>query len=83
MPDLKARYPRQYAAKNLSVYVGVTGYVAMLITGDVVIGAWSKLVAESLRLPYYRATQANDMAGLGVFFILASSCVIVPSLFSS
>ena len=79
MPDLQTRYPRQYMLKNLSVYVGVAGYVAMLVTGDVVVGAWSKLVAESLRYPYYRATQANDMAGLSLFFILASSAVIVPS----
>ena len=80
MPDLKSRYPRQYAAKNLSVYVGVTGYVAMLITGDVIVGAWSKLFAEALRFPYYRVTQANDMAGLSLFFITASCCIIIPSL---
>ena len=80
MPDLKSRYPRQYMLKNLSVYIGVAGYVAMLVTGDVVVGAWSKLIAESLRFPYYRVTQANDMAGLSLFFILASSAVIVPSL---
>lgn len=55
--------------------------MAMLVTGNVVIGAWSKLVAESLRFPFYRVTQANDMAGLSVFFIVASLCVIIPSLF--
>ena len=80
MPDLEKRYPKQYLAKNISVYVGVIGYVAMLMTGSIVIGAWSKLLAESLRLPYYRATQANDMAGLSVFFIVASSTVVIPSL---
>lgn len=78
MPELKSRYPTQYLLKNISVYVGVTGYVAMLITGDVIVGAWSKLFAEALRYPYYRATQANDMAGLGIFFIIASLVVIIP-----
>jgi len=81
MPDLKRRYPKQYMAKNLSVYVGVIGYVGMLLTGDVLVGAWSKLFAESLRYPYYRVTQANDMAGLSIFFVAASLCLIVPSLF--
>lgn len=79
MPDLQTRYPRQYLLKNCSVYVGVIGYLAMLVTGDVVVGAYSKLIAEGLRYPYYRATQANDMAGLSLFFMLASSCVIIPS----
>jgi hypothetical protein len=81
MPDLKSRYPQQYLLKNLSVYVGVAGYVAMLITGDVVVGAWSKLLAESLRYPYYKVTQANDMAGLSIFFILASLVLIIPRFF--
>ena len=78
MPELKSRYPTQYLLKNISVYVGVAGYVAMLITGDVIVGAWSKLFAEALRYPYYRATQANDMAGLSIFFIIASLVVITP-----
>lgn len=82
MPDLQKRYPRQYLAKNISVYVGVIGYIAMLVSGSIVIGAWSKLIAEALRLPYYRATQAKDMAGLSIFFMLASSFVVIPSIFS-
>jgi len=81
MTDLSQRFRLPYILKNISVYVGVSGYVAMLITGDVVIGAWSKLIAESLRFPFYRVTQANDMAGLSIFFILASLSVIIPSLF--
>lgn len=81
MIDLSQRFRLPYILKNISVYVGVSGYVAMLITGDVVIGAWSKLIAESLRFPFYRVTQANDMAGLSIFFILASLFVVIPSFF--
>lgn len=81
MTDLNQRFRLPYILKNISVYVGVSGYVAMLITGNVVIGAWSKLIAESLRFPFYRVTQANDMAGLSIFFIIASLTVIIPSLF--
>lgn len=78
---MRRHFRLPYLLKNISVYVGVAGYVAMLVTGNVVIGAWSKLFAESLRFPFYRVTQANDMAGLSVFFIVASLCVIIPSLF--
>jgi len=81
MVDLQRRYPKQYLLKNISVYVGVTGYVAMLATGDVLVGAWSKLLAEALRYPYYRATQATDMAGLSIFFVVASLVVIIPRFF--
>jgi len=70
---------RAYRLKNLSVYIGLTGYTAMIVTGNVVIGAWSKLIAECLRIPYYRQTEANDMAGLSVFFIVASLVAIIRS----
>ena len=71
---------RAYRLKNLSVYVGLAGYTAMIVTGNVLIGAWSKLIAECLRIPYYRQTDANDMAGLSVFFIAASLIAIIRSL---
>jgi len=61
-----------YRMKNYSVYVGITGYLAMLIAGSVALGALSKLLAEVLRIPYYLHTDAKDMAGLSVFFIVAS-----------
>ena len=70
---------RAYRLKNLSVYVGLAGYTAMIVTGSVLIGAWSKLIAECLRIPYYRQTDANDMAGLSVFFIVASLVAIIQS----
>lgn len=63
---------RAYRMKNYSVYVGVAGYLAMLIAGNVALGALSKLLAETLRIPYYLHTDAKDMAGLSVFFIVAS-----------
>lgn len=70
---------RAYRLKNLSVYIGLAGYTAMIISGSVVIGAWSKLIAEVLRIPYYRCTGAHDMAGLSVFFIVASLIAIINS----
>lgn len=70
---------RAYRLKNISVYVGLAGYTAMIVTGNVLIGAWSKLIAECLRIPYYRQTDANDMAGLSMFFIAASLVAIIRS----
>lgn len=58
--------------KNISVYIGVAGYLAMVISGDFVIGVWSKLIAELLRIGFYRETKAPDMVGLSLFFICAS-----------
>lgn len=70
-----------YRMKNVSVYVGVLGYTVMMLTGNVLVGAWTKLIAEFLRIPYYRQTGASDMAGLSVFFITASLIAIVRSFF--
>ena len=63
--------------KNLSVYIGVGGYLAMVITQDFMIGVWSKLFAELLRISFYRETKAPDMAGLSLFFICASVVTLV------
>jgi hypothetical protein len=70
---------RIYRLKNFSVYVGVSAYLAMILSGDVVLGAWGKLLAEALRIPYYHYTNANDMVGLSVFFISVSLIAIVWS----
>ncbi len=67
--------------KNISVYIGVAGYLAMLITGNFIIGVWSKLVAELLRIAFYRETKAPDMAGLSLFFICASVITIIKEFF--
>lgn len=69
--------PLAWKLKNISVYVGVAGYAAMLITQDVKIGALSKLVAEALRIAYYRKTDAKDMARLSIFFIVASTIALL------
>lgn len=69
--------PFAWRLKNISVYIGVLGYLAMLITKDVKVGALSKLLAESLRIPYYRRTDAKDMARLSVFFIVASTIALI------
>ena len=58
--------------KNVSVYVGVIGYLAMIIAGEVMIGVWTKLIAELLRISFYKEVKAPDMMGLSVFFICAS-----------
>lgn len=69
-----------YRWKNYSTYVGVIGYTAMLITGSVALGAFSKVIAEVLRIPFYYHTDAKDMARLSAFFILASIILIAKEL---
>ena len=69
---------RAWRLKNISVYVGIVAYVAMLVSGDVVVGAAGKLFAEILRIPYFRATDAKDMMRMSYFFIAASLSVIIP-----
>ena len=63
--------------KNISVYIGVAGYLAMIISGNFVIGVWSKLIAEALRIAFYRETKAPDMVLLSVFFIVASTITLI------
>ena len=55
--------------KNISVYIGVAGYLAMIISGDFLIGVWSKLIAELLRIAFYRETKAPDMADCPVLHL--------------
>jgi len=69
--------PLAWKLKNYSVYIGVVGYLAMMITADIKIGAVSKLTAELLRIPYYRKTDAKDMERLSYFFIVASLYAIL------
>ena len=69
--------PLAWRLKNISVYVGLAGYVAMLVTGSVVVGAFSKMIAELLRISFYLQTDARDMAGMSVFFIIASIIAIL------
>jgi len=68
-----------YRLKNISVYVGIAGYLGMIISGNFLVGAYTKLFAETLRIGYYRHTQAPDMMGLSVFFIVASIIAIIRS----
>jgi len=63
--------------KNISVYIGVAGYLAMIISGNFMIGVWSKLIAELLRIAFYRETKAPDMAALSLFFICASLITLI------
>lgn len=67
--------------KNLSVYIGIAGYLAMLISGNFLVGVWTKLAAELLRIGFYRETNAPDMAGLSVFFICASLITLLKEFF--
>ena len=72
--------PLAWRLKNISVYVGVAGYIAMLLTGSVIVGAFSKMIAEMLRISFYIQTDAKDMARLSVFFIIASIIAILWSV---
>lgn len=67
--------------KNVSVYVGVIGYLAMIIAGEVMIGVWTKLIAELLRISFYKEVKAPDMMGLSMFFICASLVSIATEYF--
>ncbi len=69
-----------YRLKNISVYIGIVGYLGMIISGNVLIGAYTKIIAETLRIGYYRHTQAPDMVGLSLFFISASLIAVIRSL---
>ena len=73
--------PLAWKLKNYSVYIGMVGYLAMLITGDVRIGAATKLMAEVLRIPYFRKTDAKDMERLSYFFIIASIPILFQGIF--
>lgn len=74
---MKISRGQAWRLKNISVYIGIVGYVAMIATGDVVFGAVTKMIAESLRIPYFMQTDARDMVGLSVFFIVASLIAIL------
>ncbi len=71
---------KAYELKNYSVYLGIVAYMAMIISGDVVMGAIGKLIAETLRIPYFLHTNAKDMAHLSFFFIAASIYAIAQRL---
>jgi hypothetical protein len=71
---------KAYELKNYSVYLGIVAYMAMIVSGDVIMGAVGKLVAETLRIPYFLHTDAKDMARLSYFFIAASIFAITQRL---
>lgn len=71
---------KAYELKNYSVYLGIVAYMAMIVSGDVIMGAVGKLVAETLRIPYFLHTDAKDMARLSYFFIAASVFAIAQRL---
>ena len=69
--------PLAWKLKNFSVWIGITGYVVMLITGIVEVGAITKIVAETLRIKYFRQTDAKDMERLSYFFITSSTLFLI------
>jgi len=71
---------KAYELKNYSVYFGIAAYMSMIITGDIIFGAAGKLIAETLRIPYFLHTNARDMAWLSAFFITASIIAIIGRL---
>ena len=63
--------------KNISVYIGVAANLAMIISRNYDNRVWSKLIAELLRIAFYRETKAPDMMFLSAFFICASLITII------
>ena len=69
-----------YRLKKYSVFIGIGGWIVMIISGQVLVAAAVKLCTEMLRIPYYLHTDANDMFGLGSFFITTSIVTITLAL---
>ena len=76
-----SRFFTARAQKNLSVYIGIGGYTAMVASGEFMVGVWTKLAAELLRIGFFREVKAPDMVGLSIFFICASLISIVREYF--
>ena len=74
---MRVSHGQAWRLKNISVYIGIAGYVAMIVTRDVAFGAVTKMIAESLRIPYFVQTDAKDMARMSVFFIMVSFVAIL------
>lgn len=70
-----------YKLKKYSVFIGIGGWVVMITSGQVIIAAGVKLITESLRIPYYLHTDANDMFGLASFFITTSIVTLCFAIF--
>ena len=61
--------------RQLSVWVNLAGFY-FFITDQIVICAALKILAESMRIPFYEHTRARDMTGLCLFFIAGSFLAI-------
>ena len=66
--------------KNISAYVGVGGYVLMIITGSVMVGVASKTLAELLRISFYLQSDAKDMARMSAFFVVTGIITLIWNL---
>ena len=66
--------------KNISVYMGIGGYIVMVLSGLVLVGVIVKLIVELLRLPYYVHTDAPDMVVLALFFVVVSGIALFYTL---
>ena len=75
------RYLSPEKRRELSSVLAMAGYTAMVVTGDVMFGVWTRLIAESLRIAYFRKAKTNDMVSLSAFFIIASLIVICKEYF--
>lgn len=69
-----------YSLKRYSVFIGIGGWVVMIVSGQVIVAAGVKLITESLRIPYYLHTDAKDMFGLASFFICTSIVALTLAL---
>ncbi|MAH29396.1 MAG: hypothetical protein CL959_01775 [Euryarchaeota archaeon] len=77
MPARKLGLTRSQAnrLRQVSVVLNLLGFY-FFITDQIVICAALKIVAESLRIPFFEHTQARDMTGLCLFFIAGSVVAI-------
>ena len=65
--------------RHISVVFNVVGFL-FFISGQIVVCALFKIVAEGLRIPFFEHTRARDMSGLSIFFMAGSVLAIVLRL---
>lgn len=63
-------------ARRVSVLLNLVGF-SFFVMGDVASAAKFKLIAESMRIPFYEHVEARDMSGLCLFFVCGSIVALI------
>jgi len=68
-------YRRAVRARKLSVLLNVIGFF-FFVSGQIVICACFKILAEGMRIPYFEHERARDLTFLSLFFVAGSLLAI-------